>query len=92
MIRLTLQLTPQSTVSAGPLWAIVLPDVINAVLARGYTLAGTSASGLEQPHQFTASYQLEPGPPTLTAEADHDGGPDPADPYRSHLRQSSSRS
>lgn len=51
----------------------MLPEVINALLARGYTVTGTNATTQPQ-HQYTASYQLEPGPATLTAQTDHDGG------------------
>ncbi|MFW3117747.1 hypothetical protein MMAG44476_08556 [Mycolicibacterium mageritense DSM 44476 = CIP 104973] len=74
MIELTFVLLPESNLSLEQLSRIALPGVVGELVACGYAVAGTSAAGSGRQQEIAGTYQVHPGPASMTVTTDAGAG------------------
>jgi hypothetical protein len=74
MINFSLLVVPESAISPKGLWEKSLPAVIEVLGDRGYSAFADDTVEAIGDHRFLCTYQLDPGPATLTAGFTKTGG------------------
>lgn len=74
MIELTFVLLPESNLSLEQLWRVALAGVVGELVACGYAVAGTSSAGPGRQYEIAGTYQVHPGPASMTVTTDAGAG------------------